>query len=140
MLDEKVVNEPFRWLRDPKYENVLLPFRKGLSHLLEGTKDPQRFGDAVTDMYEALEAMAKIVTGKPAKDLAALREEFVARLGLPGSYKAMLKEYIDYGCDFRHAVQTGQQRSWPAEHEAEAFVYLTGLFIRLAIQSEKAGS
>jgi hypothetical protein len=45
---------------------------------LEGTKDKQRFGDAVTDMYEALEAMVKIVTGKPAKDLSALREEFVA--------------------------------------------------------------
>jgi hypothetical protein len=29
----------------------------------------------------------------------------------------------------------GQQRSWPVDHEAESFVYMTGLFIRLAIQS-----
>src|SRR5215813_6133941 len=61
LLDKELVNEPLRWLADPRYENALAPFKKGLSHLLEGTKDPQRFGDAVTDMYEALEAMAKIV-------------------------------------------------------------------------------
>jgi hypothetical protein len=138
LLDEKLVNEPLRWLADAKYQNVLIPFRKGLSHLLEGTNDSQRFGDAVTDMYESLEAMARIATGKPAKDLSALREKFVAKLGLPPTYRTMLKEYIDYGCDFRHAVETGQQRSWPLEREAEAFVYLTGLFLRQAIQSEKA--
>src|SRR6266545_654036 len=77
------------------------PLKKVFLTLLEGTKDPQRFGDAVTDMYEALEAMAKIVTGKPTKDLSALREEFIAKLRLPETHKIMLKQYIDYGCDFR---------------------------------------
>jgi len=37
--------------------------------------------------------------------------------------------------DFRHALETGEKRVWPLEHEAETFVYLTGLFFRLAIQS-----
>lgn len=137
LLDDKLVNESLRWLADPRYENVLVPFRKGLSHMLEGTKDSQRFGDAVTDMYEALEAIVKIVTNKPTKDLSASREEFVSRLKLPDSQKRMLKEYIDYGCDFRHALELGQKRAWPLEHEAENFVYLTGLFIRLAMQAEK---
>lgn len=140
LLDEKLVNESLRWLADPKYQNVLLPFQKGLSHFLEGTRDPQRFGDAVTDMYEALEAMAKIAIGKPSRDLSALREEFIAKLHLPPSHKEMLKQYIDYGCDFRHALEMSEKRTWPLEHEAESFVYLTGLFIRLAIQSEKVGS
>jgi hypothetical protein len=87
-------------------------------------------------MYEALEAMAKIVTGK-SKDLSALREEFVSKLKLTDSHRRMLKEYIDYGCDFRHALEAGQPRTWPLEHEAENFVYMTGVFIRLAIQAEK---
>lgn len=138
LLDEHLINVPLRWLERPKYDNVLNPFKKGLSHLLEGTKDPQRFGDAVTDSYEALEAMAKIVTGKPTKDLSGLREEFIATLRIPLTHKGMLKEYIDYGCDFRHALETGQKRTWPLEHGAENFVYLTGLLIRMAIQAEKA--
>jgi len=140
LLDKELVNEPLHWLADPRYENVLVPFQKGLSHLLEGTNDPQRFGDAVTDMYEALEAMAKIITAKPSKDLSSLREEFISSLGLPPFYKGMLKEYIDYACDFRHAVKTGKKRTWPLENEAEGFVYLTGLVIRLAIQAEKDNS
>ena len=137
LLDEKLVDDPLRWLTDPKYQIVLVPFRKGLSHFLEATKDPQRYGDTVTDMYEALEAMARIIADKPTRDLSALREEFIAKLRLPETHKAILKQYVDYGCDFRHAVQTGQIRTWPLEHEAESFVYMTGLFIRLAIQAEK---
>lgn len=137
LLDETLVNEPLRWLGDPAYRNVLTPFEKGLKHFLEGTKEAERLADAITDMYEATEALAKIVTGKPNKDLSALREEFISKLGLPEPYKKMLREYIDYGCEFRHALEQGKPRSWPAPHEAEAFVYLTGLFIRLAIESLK---
>ena len=136
LLDEKLVNDTLLWLTDPKYETVMVPFKKGLSHLLEGTGDLQRYGDTVTDMYESIEAMATIVTGKPSKDLSALREEFIAKLRLPAPHKEMLKQYIEYGCEFRHALETGQKRTWPLEHEAENFVYVTGLFIRLAIQSQ----
>src|SRR5918995_4054212 len=91
LLDDKLVNESLRWLAEPQYQNVLIPFQKGLSHLLEGTKDSQRYGDAVTEMYEALEALAKIVTGKPTKDLSALRDEFIAVLRLPETHKRILK-------------------------------------------------
>lgn len=136
LLDENLVNEPLRWLADPKYDTVLVPFKKGLSNLLEGTRNTERYGDAVTDMYEALEAMVKIVTGKPSLELAGLREEFISKLRLPDTHKEMLKQYVEYGCHFRHAIKTGQKRSWPLEHEAENFVYMTGLFIRLAIQSQ----
>ena len=124
ILDERLVNENLRWLADPKYEIVLVPFQKGLSHLLEGTKNPERYGDTVTDMYEALEATAKITSGKPTKDLSALREEFIAKLRLSEAHKEMLKVYIAYGNDFRHAIKTGQRRAWPLEHEAESFVYI----------------
>ena len=56
LLDERLVNEPLRWLADPAYQNVLVPFEKGIKHFLEGEKEPERLADAVTDMYEATEA------------------------------------------------------------------------------------
>ena len=64
LLDEKLVNEPLEWLGDPKYRNVLIPFEKGLKHWMEGQKNPERYGDVITDVYEAIEALAKLVTGK----------------------------------------------------------------------------
>jgi hypothetical protein len=88
-------------------------------------------------MYEALEAMATIVTGTPTRDLSALREEFITKLRLPENYKECSRVNRLW-CDFRHALQTRQQRSWPLDHEAESFVYMTGLFIRLAVESDKS--
>src|SRR5215211_4102575 len=56
LLDERLVNEPLLWLSNPRYQTVLEPFRRGLSHYLE-----DRLADAVTDMYEAVEALARII-------------------------------------------------------------------------------
>ncbi len=132
LLDQTLVNDPLDWLEDPKYVNVLKPFREGLSALHEGEKKPERLKDAVKNMYEVMEALSRIQTGRSG-DLAANREAFISALRLPDSYKRILKEYIDYGCNFRHAVKLGQTRNPPSLRETEAFVYLTGLLIRLSI-------
>lgn len=138
LLDEALVNEPLQWLSDPKYHNVLVPFEKGLRDFLESQKSPERLADTITDMYEALEAMAKVVTGRPRRDLSANRELFVKQLGLSDYYKKMLQDYISYANDFRHAVEEGKKRVLPPPQEVEAFIYTTGLFIRLAIELTNA--
>ena len=138
LLDEKLVNEPLEWLRDPKYQNVLIPFEKGLKHWMEAHKNPQHCGDVITDVYEALEAMAKLVSGRDA-DLSANREKFGAVIGLPEAYKKMLKEYIEFGCEYRHSPETTKPRTYPSERDTEAFIYLTGVFLRLALQQSKQG-
>ena len=35
LLNERLVNEPLRWLSEPQYGSVRRPFSKGLSHYLE---------------------------------------------------------------------------------------------------------
>lgn len=134
LLDEKLVNEQLHWLSDPKYSTVRRPFEKGLSHFLESEQKPQLLGDVVTDMYEAVEALAKIVTGRPHKDLSANREMFVSQVKASDHYKKLLREYITYANEFRHAEQEGKPRPSISRAEAESFVYLTGLFIRLAVE------
>jgi len=132
LLDDKLVNDPLRWLKAKGYENVLAPYRKGLEHLLQGQKNPAQLADVITDMYEALEALAKVMTGRDA-DLSANRELFTKKVKAADSYKQMLKHYIDYANDYRHAVEQGTVRPTPSPVEAESFVYQTGVFIRLAM-------
>jgi len=134
LLDEKLVNEPLRWLAKPEYENVYNPFAKGLSHFLKAEKDPKLLHDVITDMYEALEGLSKIVTGKHDKDLSANAELFIKIIKVSQGYKRILKEYISYANNFRHALKKGQKRPKLSINEVESFVYLTGLFIRLAIE------
>lgn len=133
LLDESLVNEPLRWLSEPKYGSVRKPFEKGLSHYLEATSKPDRLADVVTDLYEAIEALAKIATGRD-KDLSGNRELFIKNLRVSDYYKQLLKDYITYANQYRHAAQQNKSRPPLSEPEVESFVYLTGLFIRLAVQ------
>ncbi|GAI98250.1 unnamed protein product, partial [marine sediment metagenome] len=123
LLDETLVNEPLSWLSDMRYGQVLEPFQKGLSHYIEAKQRPERLADTITDVYEALEAMAKIVTGKD-KDLSANRELFISKLGLSTYYKRMLKDYIEYANEYRHAVEPSEERKQPSPNEVEAFIYI----------------
>jgi hypothetical protein len=79
-LDLALVNEPLAWIDAPQYESVRLPMVKALQHYLESLQDPAKLSDVITDAYESLEAMGKIVTGRPNKDLSANAELFVTRL------------------------------------------------------------
>jgi hypothetical protein len=133
LLDDRLINDPLHWLGDAKYENVLKPFEKGLKHWMEANKDRERYGDVITDMFEALEALAKVVTGRD-NDFSGNREKFASELRLPEQYKRMLKEYDSFANEYRHAARPEKPRKYPSERDTEAFMYMTGLFIRRAIQ------
>jgi len=132
ILDDRLVNDPLRWLRESGHQTALDPFEKALEHLLRSQKNPKFLADVITDVYEALEAMAKIVTGSK-KDLSANQEAFIKKVKASDDYKKILKEYVSYGCEFRHALEAGEKRPQISQKEAESFIYLTGLFIRLAM-------
>ncbi len=68
------------------------PFEKGLKHLLEAHVKQDQLLDVITDMYEAVEALAKIVTERPNKDLSGNREMFISKVGASDAYKVLLKE------------------------------------------------
>jgi len=132
LLDERLVNDSLRWLSKPEHESVLNPFQKGLDHFLRSQSDPKLRADVVTDMYEAVEALAKKVTGKD-RDLSANRELFIKKVKASEDYKNILREYIDFACKFRHAPGEKKPKPNLSERETESFIYLTGLFIRLGM-------
>lgn len=136
LLDSEVVNDPLGTLSDPKYAVVREPLVKALTHLLEAERRDELYSDAVTDAYEALEACAKVITGRLGKDLSANADSLISLLPVSSAardaYRTQLKAYITYGNLYRHAKASTEQRSPPTKHEAEAFIYQTGIFIRLA--------
>ena len=133
LLDEALVNENLKWLADRDYQDVLVPFEKGLRHFLEAIQKPERLGDTVTDVYEAVEALAKRVTGRD-RELSDNAELFISKLKLGEYYKKMFKDYIKYANDYRHAAKLGEGKKPLLRNEVEAFIYASGLFIRLAVQ------
>ena len=134
LLDEKLVNDILGWLSERNYDNVRLPFSKGLDHFLHALQKPEVLPDVITDMYEALEALAKIVTGREEKDLSGNQQLFLSKVAVSDEYRPILKSYIAYANNFRHATEPGQTKPTPSRREVESFIYLTGLFLRLAMQ------
>lgn len=133
LLDDALVNESLHWLTEKQYTSVYQPYSKGLDHFLRSSNNPPQLSDVITDMYESLEALAKIITGRNTKDLSSNCELFIKTVKASDSYKKILKEYISYANSFRHG-DVGNQRPALTESEVESFVYLTGIFIRLAIR------
>jgi len=129
-LDEILVNYNLDWLKEEKLDVVRKPYRKGLVLFLEARSDPERLTDVITDMYEAFEGMIKVITGKSRVNRDA-REVFFEKLGAKGLV-TLSKEYGEYAHSIRHAVDPSSSRITPNESEVEAFVYLTGVFLRLA--------
>lgn len=80
LLDDRLVNDPLHWLSDPQYKSVHDPFEKGLSHFVESQNRPKLLADVVTDMYEAVEAVAKVVTKKSNIHLATGYELFISKV------------------------------------------------------------
>lgn len=133
LLDEDLVNTSLRWLAKPQLKNVYEPFSKGLRHFLNSEKRPELLYDVITDMYEAVEALSKVVTTRPRKDLSANAELFIKQVNASPHYKVLLKDYIAYANTFRHALEEKIERPKLTAPEVESFIYLTGLFIRLAM-------
>lgn len=136
-LDKPLINENLQWLSQHGYETVLDPFQKGLSHFLDSINKSTNLSDVITDMYESLEAMGKIVL-KNNKDLSANKEKFISFLKLNKYYSKMLGDFIEYANEYRHGAEAGTQKPPLRRDEVEAFIYMTGLFIRLATQHSES--
>lgn len=133
ILDQALVSDPLNLLDTQTYKGVSDAFSKGLDHFLHSTQNPSLLADVITDMYDSLEGLAKIVCGND-KGINANRDALITELALHPSYRKMLSEYIDYAnLIARHAGEKGRAKPMPSRKEVEAFVYLTGVFIRVAL-------
>jgi hypothetical protein len=136
LLDKELINKDLDWLSEKKYHTVYTPFSLGLKHFLESGKKPDLLKNVVRDMYEALEALAKIITGRDSKDLSANKDLFISNVNASDDYKDILKTYITYANKYRHAESKNKERAELKRNEVESFIYLTGIFIRLCINQD----
>ena len=128
-LDEKLINDNLEWLN--KFPDVKQFFSTALSHFANSLPNVSARKDAITNAYTALENIAQIVLGNK-KTFEKNSDELVTLLELPTEYKNVVFYYkqIAHGYSSRHA---GSDIPYL---ETEAFVYLTGILLRLISQKK----
>jgi hypothetical protein len=111
------------------YPNERKDYRIALEYYAAGNS----LGDVVRACYCVLEGTARQILNN-SKTLDNNKDEILKRAGLSDRWKAVLATYIRYAHDFRHASESRHTITKP---EAEAYLYMTGLLIRLIIESRQ---
>jgi len=123
-MDSKLVEEPLEWLRC--YPTIRADFCKAVKAF--ATK---RYDDVVGDCYNVVEGYARLLLSNE-KTLRNNAEEMLRCMRLGAGWDVILKKHITMADEYkRHASNSKKD---VAEHEAEAFLYLTGLLVRLAVR------
>lgn len=125
-LDESLIDETLIWLEG--YPNEQKDFKRALNCYLKN----ESLGDVIKNCYSAIEGMARNVLNND-KTLDNNKDELLSKIGLSNGWKAILANYINFSHDFRHA---SEKRHEIPKQEVEGYLYMTGLLIRLIIESK----
>ena len=130
-LDEKLIFEPLEWLDD--YQKTKIFFEGALKENLR--KD---YPDAITKSYSALESLVKTLLNNNT-NLKKNIPKLLEKLNLPDQWGKILVNFCDYAHEFssRHGKEEGTKPLKINPEIVEAYIYFTGLIIRLIIISLK---
>ncbi len=121
ILDEQLVEDPLDWLDD--YPDEKRDFLKAIS-----SYSANELGGVVINCYLVVEGLARKILNN-SRTLENNRRELLEKISFSQEWKSLLTNYINYANEFkRHA---SEKRHSINPSEVEAFLYLTGLLVRL---------
>ncbi|MDD5547494.1 MAG: hypothetical protein PHN74_01145 [Candidatus Pacebacteria bacterium] len=123
-LDKKLINDNLDWLHICSDARTL--FGTALEHFNKSITDDTARKDTITNSYSSIEALAqKVLNNK--KTFENNLNDLMSFLDLPREYSNIFNGYkqIAHGFSSRHPG------SIPSHIETEAFIYMTGLLMRL---------
>jgi hypothetical protein len=127
-LDTPLIEDPFDWLDLFPAEKT--DFIKAVHNYLS-----KQYGEVITNCYLTIEGLSrKILRNK--KTLENNREELLKQIGLSQQWKSLLSNYLNLANDFQRHASDNRHTLNPLE--VEAFLYQTGLLVRLLIESTQA--
>ena len=126
-LDEKLINDNLDFLQT--WPDVRAQFSTALTHFRSSLQNVAGRKDAITNAYSAVEGLARATLSND-KSFDNNSNALVDFTGLPSEYKNIVHYYkqIAHRYSSRHA---GEEFS---HSETEAFIYLTGLLMRLILE------
>lgn len=126
LLDNKLIVDSLDWLAG--FPDEKKDFEKSLKAHLE-----KRYSDAIGDCYNCVEGLARKILNNR-KVLDSNKEELIAKLKFSQEWKSLISNFIKYANEYKRHASESRHKVDP--DEVEAFIYLTGLLIRLQIKKK----
>ncbi len=127
-LDDALIFDPLEWLSS--YPETQKQFAIALDHYKKSIKNIPAGKDAITNSYTSVEALTKEIL-KNNNSFEKNSDSLMEKLNLPKEYKNI----VHYYKQLAHEYSSRHAGSNPSHKEVEAFVYLTGLLLRLVTNS-----
>lgn len=129
-LDEKLIREPLDWLSS--YSKVRELYQNSLDNYSQSNTNGIKRKDACINAYQAVEEIAKKVVGEE-KPFDSLFGSFAQSIGLNSYWQKILNQYREFSKEYGRHPGT-KDEFIPDKPSTEAFIYLSGLLLRLSVQ------
>jgi hypothetical protein len=131
-LSERLIYEPLEWLKD--YPKVELLFKNALDHYSKSLQDPIKRKDVISNSFQAIEELTRILLNNN-KAFDNNFNDLIKKLELNPHWSHILNRYKELSKEFgRHP---GREEFIPPQSDTEAFLYLSGLIMRLILEKLK---
>lgn len=128
-LDEKLIKENLTWLNS--YPKVKKIFSNALDNFSQSLKADIKRKDAISNSFQAVEELTKMYLEND-KSFDNNYNELIQNIGLAKQWGNIINFYKELSKEFgRHS---GRQEDFiPSAEDTEAFLYLSGLLLRLIL-------
>lgn len=131
-MDHKLILDVLKWLE--KYPKSQALFNNALDHYSQSLADPIKRKDVISNSFQSLEKLTKDFLQTTKDSFDNNFGELVTRLNLDKKWVTIINSYKELSKEFgRHA---GRDDFIPEKEDTEAFLYLSGLIMRLILQKK----
>lgn len=133
-LDEPLVREPLEWLE--AYPKVQSLFKNALDAYSQSIVSHIKRKDTVVNAYQAVEEIARLIVGEQ-KPFDSIYPMFGEQIGLNQYWRKILNNYREFSMEYGRHPGKSKTDFIPDKPSTEAFLYLSGLLLRLSINVMK---
>lgn len=130
-FDEKLISDVLKWMENkPKIQAL---YKNALDHHSQSLNNPIKRKDVVSNAFQAVEKLTQEFLATPKPSFDNNFNDLVDKIELNKEWKKIFNSYRELSKEFgRHAGQT--DNFIPNQEDTEAFLYFSGLIMRLVLQ------
>lgn len=129
-FNEKLISDVLKWLQsNPRIQSL---YKNALDHYSRSLKEPIKRKDAISNSFQAVEKLTQEFLDSKKGSFDNNFNALTEKVNLDKEWKKIFNSYKELSKEFgRHA---GNKNFIPESEDTEAFLYLSGLILRLILE------